>query len=153
MRWSNPAYIQSMILAELRRREEMNKNRDEIILVPKSWGWEKWFANTPDYCGKELFVKRGQWSSKGKYHYHKIKDETFYVIKGNLIVEYVNEKGIFMNVSLAPGMSFRVKPGIKHKFSTITWGGCHFIEASTHHEDEDSYRCYYDRAKGEWVEV
>jgi len=130
----------------------MKQFEKDIIYVEKSWGWEKWFANTPDYCGKELFVRRNKWSSKGNYHYHKIKDETFYVIKGSLILNYVvviDEKDIFHSVTLPSGSSFRITPNIKHRFSTITLGGCKFIEASTHHDDEDSYRCYYD--KGEWI--
>lgn len=129
----------------------MEELKKDIVFVEKSWGWEKWFANTPDYCGKELFIKRNEWSSNGKYHYHKIKDETFYIIKGSLILNYVDDKNIFHNITLPKGSNFRVEPGIKHRFSTITLGGCHFIEASTHHDDEDSYKCYYDTKKGEWI--
>ena len=152
-RFSNPGYIQSMMIGEVQRRRLNAQMKKDIVFVEKTWGWEKWFANTPDYCGKELFIKRNAWSSKGKYHYHKIKDETFYVIKGTLLLDYVDEKDLYYNVSLSKGVNFRVKPGIKHRFSTITLGGCHFIEASTHHDEEDSYRCYYDKEKGEWVDV
>lgn len=128
---------------------EMSKN---ITFVEKKWGWEKWFANTDLYCGKELYVKRKHYSSSGKYHYHKIKDETFYIIKGNLDLDWVDEDGIFHSNTLYPGTSFRIKPGIKHRFSTITLGGCRFIEASTHHEEEDSYRCKYNKIKGVWID-
>ena len=31
--------------------------RDPIKFVPKGWGYEKWIANGPEYCGKILFVK------------------------------------------------------------------------------------------------
>ena len=149
----NPEYIRTMIIGEAERRRLVKNMKDEIKFVEKSWGWEKWFANTPEYCGKELHVDRGKWSSKGKYHYHNIKDETFYIIKGTLSLDYVDENNIFYSTTLPKGTSFRVKPGIKHRFSTITLGGCNFIEASTHHDDEDSYRCYYDLEKGEWIHV
>ena len=26
--------------------------------VPKGWGWEKWIANSHEYCGKLLFIKK-----------------------------------------------------------------------------------------------
>ena len=126
---------------------------NEVKFVKKDWGHEKWFANTPDYCGKELFVKQSVWSSDGNYHYHKIKDETFYIIEGNLVLNYVGTDNLFRNIKLRPGSAFRVPPLIKHRFTTYTWGGCTFIEASTHHEDSDSYRCYFNKQKGDWVDV
>ena len=42
--------------------------------VKKTWGFELWFANTAEYCGKLLVVEHGKWSSEGKFHYHEIKD-------------------------------------------------------------------------------
>ncbi len=122
--------------------------------VDKSWGWEKWFANTDDYCGKELFVKRGRWSSKGRYHYHKIKDETFYIIKGTLKLKVFLEGNDFPTTFvLNKGDSYRVKPGIRHKFTAMPFMGCYFIEASTTHRDDDSYRCSWDETRKEWIEV
>lgn len=115
--------------------------------VSKTWGWERWIINTPDYCGKELFVRKDNWSSKGKYHYHKIKDETFYIIAGALILDYV-ENDNFYNIIIKRGQAFRIKPGMKHRFTTTSPGGCYFIEFSTEHRDDDSYRCEY--INGEW---
>ena len=129
------------------------KEVDISKIYPKSWGYEYWIINTDEYCGKELFIKRGKWSSTGNYHYHKIKDETFYVLKGNLLLDYVDSKNIFHSITLKPGQSFRIMPGIRHRFSTNTLGGCKFIEFSTKHMDEDSYRCYYNKEKGGWIEV
>ena len=134
MKVANHGYFQAIMLGEVYRRRLNSQVKKDIVYVEKSWGWEKWFANTANYCGKELFVKRNAWSSKGKFHYHKIKDETFYVIKGNLLLDYVDEKNLFYSVSVPRGANFRVEPGIKHRFSTITFGGCKFIEASTHHD-------------------
>lgn len=125
----------------------------------KSWGWELWFANvkdSADYCGKLLRVEFNKWSSKGRYHYHKIKDETFFVLKGQLLLMYMDESyddlGIPKTIILNPEDSFRIKPGVKHKFSTPSDTGCEFIETSTFHSDADSYRTHYDIEKGEWVE-
>jgi mannose-6-phosphate isomerase-like protein (cupin superfamily) len=108
--------------------------------VSKSWGYEEWFENNDKYCGKLLTVIRQQWSSKGNYHYHKIKDETFYVIEGILLLIIVDDKQKgSVSIKLNKGESYRVKPGILHKFTALTYE-CKFIEVSTTHSDEDSYR-------------
>lgn len=49
---------------------------DIANFVPKGWGFEKWIVNNEKYCGKILFFVKGK---KCSYHYHEIKDETFYV--------------------------------------------------------------------------
>jgi len=117
----------------------------------KTWGYEHWFANNEQYCGKMLYVREGEWSSKGNYHYHKIKDETFFVIEGGLRLDYY-DGGVYHSIILGRHASFRVPPLMKHRFTAITNEGCHFIEASTTHREEDSYRCKFD-GKGNWIEV
>ena len=49
---------------------------ETIEIHPKGWGYEKWIVNNDLYCGKVLFFERGK---KCSWHYHKVKDETFYV--------------------------------------------------------------------------
>ncbi len=119
--------------------------------IEKTWGWEHWFANTKDYCGKLLFVENEKWSSEGRFHYHEIKDETFFVIQGRLILDIANDNGEYDRILLYENSSYRVMPGVKHRFSASSEPGCKFIEASTHHEDSDSFRCKYDKEKGEWL--
>jgi len=152
MRWSNPGYAQAMIWEEAKRRGRIKAMKQPIKEVEKSWGYELWIINTPLYCGKELMVRRGKWSSKGNYHYHLIKDETFYILKGNLILDFVDSKEIFHSITLRPGEAFRVPPTMKHRFSTNTFGGCKFIEFSTKHRDSDSYRCHYSKG-GNWIDA
>lgn len=118
--------------------------------VNKDWGYEVWFANTEEYCGKLLYVKKDYWSSNGKFHYHDIKDETFYIISGELELEWYDEEQHRHNVLMKKGESFRILPGIKHRFRAITEEGCEFIEASTTHSDDDSFRC--ELINGDWVE-
>lgn len=116
--------------------------------LDKTWGWESWFANSPLYCGKIIYVRFNRWSSEGKYHYHKLKDETFFVVSGTLRLEYY-EGDIARSAQLSWGDSFHVAPGVKHRFSTPTPEGCKFIEASTQHFEEDSYRV--ELVEGDWV--
>jgi len=112
--------------------------------VSKSWGSEIWFANNDLYCGKELHVHKNRTSSDGKFHYHKIKDETFYIMSGMLFLEYFNYdyqtggKNKVESVILSKGDSFRVPQLMRHRF-TAMHRDCRFIEVSTHHEDSDSY--------------
>jgi mannose-6-phosphate isomerase-like protein (cupin superfamily) len=114
----------------------------EHKMVGKSWGWERWIVNNELYCGKELFIRKGEWSSNGKYHYHRIKDETFYVTSGILILDYVIEDNgkEFKSIELKENDTFRIMPGVKHRFTSKTPEGCKFIEFSTKHSDDDSYR-------------
>jgi len=118
----------------------------------KTWGYELWFANNDKYCGKLLFVREGEWSSNGRYHYHKIKDETFFVIDGSLRLDYYDKNGSHCSRRLDVEDYFRVPPMMKHRFTAISFGGCKFIEASTTHREEDSYRCEMNE-EGKWVEV
>lgn len=126
------------------------KNNDTVF-VEKSWGWEIWFANTPEYCGKLLHVDPDHWSSEGKFHYHEIKDETFFITSGNLFLDIAKENGEYERYTLKEKDSFRIIPGIKHRFASATSKPCEFVEASTHHEDSDSYRCFYDKEEKDWI--
>lgn len=108
--------------------------------VEKTWGYELWFINNSLYCGKMLSIDKGKWSSEGRYHYHKIKDETFFVIEGILLLDWVDETNAVHTEALTKYKSFRIKPGIKHRFTTVSKNGCKFVEAATTHSEEDSYR-------------
>src|SRR3989338_8144132 len=97
--------------------------------VPKVWGKEVWIVNK-DYCGKKLVLNKGYRCS---IHHHKIKDETFYIIKGKVLLEANNKSAIML-----PGDSILIEPKTKHRFTGLE--DSEIIEFSTHHEDSDSYR-------------
>lgn len=121
--------------------------------VEKSWGYEDWFANNELYCGKLLFIENGEWSSGGNFHYHRIKDETFFVIEGSLLLEFVGDHNEVLTIKLERNQSARVFPETKHRFTSLSENGCKFIEVSTEHKDSDSYRCEWDKKKGEWNDL
>ena len=100
-----------------------------IKKVEKEWGSEEWIVNR-DYCGKILNINKG---FRCSIHCHKIKDETFYVLEGQVLFELDGKTSI-----LNPGDTALVKPGEKHRFTGLD--NSKVIEFSTHHEDEDSYR-------------
>lgn len=131
------------------------KDIKEILPYPtihlKEWGYEHWIENNEKYCMKLLHCEDGIWSSGGKFHYHKIKDETFYIVSGELRMD-VEIDGEIRRFTLFEGDTYRIKPNIRHRFCNIG-EPCEFIEASTQHSDNDSYRCYWDFEKKEWVDA
>tara|TARA_R100001377_G_C3084012_1_gene73403 strand:- start:134 stop:487 length:354 start_codon:yes stop_codon:yes gene_type:complete len=113
------------------------------MLVNKSWGYEKWIENNSLYCGKHLRVLPDKWCS---IHYHKKKKETFYVIEGELLLEYgsISDAEDWANLCkktiLNKGDPFTIEVETVHSFTSNTCSPCDFIEISTEHKDSDSYR-------------
>ena len=135
--------------------------------VPKSWGYELWIENNDKYCGKKLFCAKDKYCS---FHYHKLKEETFYVASGRLIVFYsggdsfsrlqlvsyqmpfgfiVDNKDYYLeNVYETdfPPRQIILEKGDKFHIDVgmrhLFYGlqDTEFYEFSTHHEDSDSYR-------------
>jgi mannose-6-phosphate isomerase-like protein (cupin superfamily) len=113
--------------------------KTEIKYVQKRWGHEKWFANNEEenYCGKELFINEGKHTSM---HFHLKKHEVFYIIQGILYLSLIDTKtGIRKSVILNTGDKFEVAQGQPHQLIAHNGPVC-LIEASTFHEDSDSYR-------------
>ena len=108
-----------------------------VKFVKKGWGFEKWIVNKPEYCGKLLFFIRDRRCS---WHYHKLKDEVFYLQSGKLLVKYSDEEDIntAKQLILEPGESFHVYRGLKHQM--IALEDSELFEFSTEHFDSDSYR-------------
>ena len=69
----------------------------EIKFVPKGWGHEKWIVNTDEYCGKLLFFEEGKRCS---WHYHKLKDETFYLQSGKLLLYYGDTDSLILEFDI-----------------------------------------------------
>ena len=102
-----------------------------IKRVNKAWGYEEWIVNNELYCFKKLFVKKGYRCS---IHWHKNKDETFYVESGIVKIEEFARDPVIVT----HGYKIRIKPNTLHRFEAIE--DTMIYEVSTHHEDNDSYR-------------
>ncbi len=116
----------SRIIQKIRELE----NLQEIKHIKKIWGEEIWMVNNENYCGKKLILNKGKRCS---FHYHKIKDETFYLESGRILMEIGNETKI-----MEPGETIKIFPGIKHRFSGLK--DSIIVEISTSHDEGDSYR-------------
>jgi mannose-6-phosphate isomerase-like protein (cupin superfamily) len=108
-----------------------------IEFVSKGWGFEKWIVNDEKYCGKLLYFVKGK---KCSWHYHKIKDETFYVQSGCLVLQYGYDDDINLasKMVLEKGQKFHVPVGLRHRMYALE--DTELFEFSTQHFDEDSYR-------------
>ena len=58
--------------------------------VEKGWGYELIWATTDDYCGKIMFFNKED--MKTSMHFHKEKDETWFVNSGKFKVRYIDTK-------------------------------------------------------------
>jgi mannose-6-phosphate isomerase-like protein (cupin superfamily) len=112
-------------------------DRKPIENIPKKWGWERVIANSPLYCGKLLFIHKGMHSS---YHYHKKKDETFYIQQGTARVQIGWSDNINNTtaVVLREGDKFHVPVGMRHRIHAEE--DLYMFEFSTEHFDDDSIR-------------
>jgi len=108
-----------------------------IKFVPKGWGFEKWIVNNEQYCGKLLYFAQGR---KCSWHYHKLKDETFYIQSGCIELLYSTDDDIELAniVLLKKGDNFHIYPGLRHQM--IALEATELFEFPTQHFDEDSYR-------------
>ena len=105
--------------------------------VEKGGGYEKWIGNKEEYCGKLLFFKKGKQCS---WHYHKKKDEVFYLQSGKMIVRYSDGDNpeIAEQILLEPGQNFYVYTGLRHQMYALE--DSELYEFSTHHFNIDSHR-------------
>tara|TARA_E500000331_G_C16913721_1_gene564621 strand:+ start:209 stop:550 length:342 start_codon:yes stop_codon:yes gene_type:complete len=105
--------------------------------VPKGWGFEKWIVNNEEYCGKLLYFVKGKRCS---WHYHKLKDEVFYIQSGKMLVKYSEGDTLedAEELILSRGDNFHVYRGLRHQM--IALEDTELFEFSTQHFDSDSYR-------------
>lgn len=106
-------------------------SKPDITFVMKSWGFEKILVNNEFYCGKILHIKKGHCTS---WHFHKIKDETFFILDGQIKLETTMPDDLILNKNDC----LRLKPKRMHRLYAME--DSNIIEISTQHFDEDSIR-------------
>jgi len=126
------------------------ENLIEPGFISKKWGTELIISREPHACKIMTLYPNQQVS----LHWHAIKTETFVLIKGELVVELINQKGERNIITLTtPCSSITIDKNTPHTFycpdgqenETI------FIEASTEDSPDDSYRIYPSGSKGEGI--
>ncbi|HTY41351.1 MAG TPA: cupin domain-containing protein [Thermoanaerobaculia bacterium] len=106
--------------------------------VPKPWGSELVFAENDRYAGKILRLEAGHALS---LQYHEKKDETIYVLEGELDLE-VDEGGTMQTRRLKAGEAYRIRPLVRHRMRADR--PCRILEVSSPELDdvvrlEDAY--------------
>ncbi len=119
------------------RQKSSKGANDPIKFVSKGWGYEKWIANCPLYCGKILFIAQGK---KCSWHYHNLKDEVFYIQRGavEVIYSYQDNPEVADKILLVEGDKFHVPTGMRHQMYVLK--DTELFEFSTEHFDSDSIR-------------
>jgi len=115
-------------------------NWEELALkqVDKVWGRELWLVNNELYCSKILEVR---YHEGGSYHEHVVKDETFLILEGSIMLIMGTQGGAWSQVvRLDEGMSIRLRPGVPHLVVGLSEQPARILETSTQHDDTDVVR-------------
>ncbi|GAC1516625.1 MAG: hypothetical protein NVS1B4_12570 [Gemmatimonadaceae bacterium] len=102
-----------------------------VKTVPKPWGHETIWAHTDRYVGKILHITAGHALS---VQYHNRKDETVYLLSGELIYWVKLGDGEIKDQKLKVGDAFRITPGTVHYMEAVT--DVDVLEASTPELDD-----------------
>lgn len=103
----------------------------EVRRVDKPWGYELIWAHTGRYVGKILHINAGAALS---YQYHRVKEETIYVLRGALQLHVAEGDASPRVVELGEGESFHITPGLRHRFEALS--EVDLLEASTPELDD-----------------
>lgn len=104
--------------------------------IKKGWGHELIWATNDKYCGKLLSFDSG---SKFSMHFHSVKDETWYVLSGKFLINYIDTADAsVISSELNPGDTWHNPPLVPHQLICIESGT--IIEVSTADSIEDNYR-------------
>ena len=104
--------------------------------VEKGWGHELIWATNDKYCGKLMHFNEG---AKFSMHFHAEKDETWLVLSGCFIVEYIDTSDASIrSKTLTKNSVWRNEPLLPHRLTCIEKGD--IIEVSTPDSVEDNYR-------------
>ena len=104
--------------------------------VEKGWGSEEIWATNDKYCGKFMHFNTG---SKFSMHFHSVKEETWYILKGKFIVKYIDTKTAkIFEKELNVGDTWHNNPLVPHQLICLEEGTV--IEVSTPDSVEDNYR-------------
>lgn len=99
--------------------------------VEKPWGHEEIFAETADYVGKILFIRRGEALS---LQYHEVKEETLRVLEGTLeLVTGIDVERLEKH-KIGPETVFHIPPRTLHRMVAVT--DCLLLEVSTPQLDD-----------------
>ena len=106
--------------------------------VDKGWGYELIWATNDKYCGKIMVFERI--GAKFSMHFHKEKDETWFVNNGRFLLNYIDTNTAeYKSQELTSGMTWHNPPLQPHQLVCMEPGSS-ITEVSTPDSVEDNYR-------------
>lgn len=104
--------------------------------IEKGWGNENIWVSTDKYCSKFLNFNAG---AKFSMHFHAVKEETWYVLRGKFTVKCIDTKTAKpYELDLEPGDTWHNPPLLPHQLFCIEEGT--ILEVSTPDSVEDNHR-------------
>lgn len=108
--------------------------------VDKGWGFELIWATTEQYAGKLLVFERA--GAKFSMHFHKYKDETWFVNSGSFLLKIMDLKdGSITEKTLDKGDVWHNPPMLPHQIEALESNSV-ILEVSTADSVEDNYRIF-----------
>ena len=104
----------------------------DVTIVAKPWGREVIYASTELYIGKIIEINAG---ARLSLQYHEAKDETIYVLDGQLRLVIGDSAETLETRDLQEGASVRVHTGQVHRYEA-PHGAVNVLEVSTPHPDD-----------------
>ena len=106
--------------------------------VQKGWGYELIWSTNDMYCGKIMFFEKA--GSKTSMHFHKEKDETWFVNSGKFKVRYIDtSNSMLYEKDLSEGDVWHNPPLLPHQLVALT-NEASITEVSTPDSVEDNFR-------------
>jgi len=114
--------------------------------VNKGWGHELIWATNEKYCGKIMvFEKVG---GKFSMHFHKEKEETWFVNSGRFLLKWIDTKDASMHTKeLVKGDTWHNPPLQPHQLEALEEMS-EIFEVSTQDSVEDNYRIFPGNSQG-----
>lgn len=107
-------------------------------IIQKGWGSEDIWATNDKYCGKVMHFKTGK---KFSMHFHREKDESWYVLKGKFMLKYIDTVTAETHTKiLEAGDTWHNPPLMPHQLICLEAGD--IMEVSTPDSVEDNYRIF-----------
>ncbi len=124
--------LKSPVFTGIQKKVEQKREAAETgagAVINKPWGREIIFAHTREYIGKILVIVSGEATS---LHYHKEKEETFYIDSGTGFIQLGSKKYFAEG-----GKVFQIPPGVPHRIVAVE--NVRVIEVSNGHLDDVIY--------------
>jgi mannose-6-phosphate isomerase len=101
-----------------------------VAMVNKPWGHELIWSRTDRYVGKILHIQKGECLSR---QFHRIKDETLYLLKGRVLLRLAFEEEE-SEVVMEVGDAYHIPPGLIHQMEALE--DSDIVEVSTPELDD-----------------